>query len=311
MSTLREVKRRIKTAKNIGQVTRAMEMVSAVKMRRAQDAALSGRDYILELEKMIRILAANKKEEYGVLFKSQKAKRITLVIVGPQKGLVGPLTTNLFRQVGRFLQLSKQETIDGMSLNVNHQASFKLDLEKNVEITFVTVEKKAKDIARMTKKQILADFGSLGRQITLSKIRPVANYLVDLYRTKQTDVVLICYSYFVNTVTQKPVIRQFLPILPTGTNNEMEHIEAKELIFEPSITEVLDRLLVSYAEGLLYQIMLDSSASEHSSRMVAMKNAHDNAKEIISQLTLDYNQTRQNAITNEIADIVSGSLISK
>ncbi|MBI3887500.1 F0F1 ATP synthase subunit gamma, partial [Candidatus Microgenomates bacterium] len=127
-------------------------------------------------------------------------------------------------------------------------------------------------------------------------------YLINLFNTKQTDLVLVAYTKFVNTVTQKAIIFQLLPIIP-----QEEVVLEKDLLFEPSISEVLNSLLIHYCESSLYTILVENSASEHSARMVAMKNAHENAQDIISELTLFYNKTRQNAITNELADTISGS----
>lgn len=308
MATLKETKRRIKTAKNIGQVTRALEMVSAVKMRRAQEAALAGREYIFELEKMLQILSQNGQSDYGDFFHPRPIKKVTILLIGPQKGLVGPLAANLYRQLLRFFAHTARETIDGSVFALTADSpSFTLRLPKEVTISIVTVEKKARDIARLTRKPIHADFGHLGRQPTLFKVRPVADFCVDLYQKQKTDLVLLAYSHFVNTVTQKAVIRQYLPVLPVGELEKESELEGKELLFEPSAAEVVPALFTAYAEAVLYQTVLESLASEHSSRMVAMKNAHDNAAEIVGELTLEYNQTRQNTITNELADIVSGA----
>ena len=282
MAATREIKRRTKTAKNIGQVTRAMEMVSAVKMKRAQDAAISGRPYITELEKMIRAISAQKdqKAENPLLFLPKKINKVVILVVAPKKGLCGPLVTNLSRTVAKLLE------------------------SQSAEISFVTFEKKSRDIIRYFKKPLLAEFANTGKQPTFRTIRPIAEYLLKLFRDHETDLVLVAYTNFVNTVSQKAVVRQLLPLTPPP---ETEIVSNKALLFEPSTDLVLDSLLVHYCEAMLYQIILESSASEHSARMVAMKNAHENAADIVSELTLFYNKVRQNSITNELADTISGS----
>ncbi len=317
MATLREIKRRIKTAKNIGQVTRALEMVSAVKMRKAQAAALSGRSYTGELEKMIRVLASDKElaidKPYLVI--PEKVSRITLLVVAPQKGLCGALVGNLARKLGQFTSHLKTKTdINSFIYCPDNELACPLINAGSVDVSFVTVEKKSKDVIKFLQKPLLADFentGSVnGGAPNLAVVRSIADLLVDLYKTKQTDLVLIAYSHFENTVSQKAVIRQFLPILPTRAQENQNQELSKAMIFEPSADEVFDSLLYRYSESLLYQIILESRAAEHSARMVAMKNAHDNASDIISELSLFYNKARQNAITSELADSVSGALVS-
>ncbi len=329
MSTLRETKRRIKTAKNIGQVTRALEMVSAVKMKKAQAAALLGRDYTTEMERVLRILNDKVNDQQSDFFTARPINKMTLVIVGPQKGLVGPLLTNLFRQVSRLVNNMSKEKLEAVmtdtysvilanevrpgspsTLRDSGQARMTVpELGESTEISFVTIERKGKDVARLLKKPIIADFGHLGRTPQLVKVRPIADYLVNLYRNGETDLILIAYAHFINTVTHKIALRQYLPILRSKESQEEQGL-APEILFEPSTGEVLDALIVSYSEAILYQIILESLASEHSSRMIAMKNAHDNASEIVEDLTLDYNRGRQDAVTSEILDIVSGSLVT-
>lgn len=276
MAALRQIKRRIKTAKNISQVTRAMEMVSAVKMKKVQQQALAGRPYIDQLETMIQVLARQKnlEEKHPYLSGTQEIKKITVLVIAPQKGLCGALITNLARALIKY---------------VDNQPA---------QISFVTFEKKAADMVRFFKRPILANFNGKEKNPSPATVRPVADYLVKMYESGETNQVLIAYSHFVNTVTQKPSLRQFLPIPPASEELLSSNIQ---FLFEPTAQEVQRELLVRYCEALMYQIILESLAAEHSARMVAMKNAHDNAAEIIDDLTLFYNKARQEAITSELS----------
>lgn len=310
MATLREIKRRIKTSKNISQVTRAMQMVSAVKMRRAQEAALAGRSYIAELEKMVGILASQTdlEEKSVLLTMPPKINRVMMLVVAPRKGLCGPLVTNLYRQIAGFMDKSKHadqamKTLQNYDVEMAHP---NINSEE-LDISFVTLEKKSKDIVKIFSRPLLADFNLPGKQPKMEVVQPISEFLVDQFVTKQTDMVLIAYTHFVNTVSQKAVVKQFLPVVPSKVDSKSAN-SGSTIIFEPSPKEVLDGLLSRFAEAMLYQIVLEATASEHSARMVAMKNAHDNAKDIISDLTLFYNKARQNAITNELADAVSSRL---
>lgn len=276
MAALRQIKRRIKTAKNISQVTRAMEMVSAVKMRKLQLAALAGRPYITELETMVSALAKQQHQEESNLYLTQPARinKIAILVIAPQKGLCGALITNLSRSLFKFTQT------------------------QTAEISFINFEKKAQEITRHFGKPVLANFNHPQKNPSPASIRPVASYLTQMFENHEVDQVLIAYTHFINTVTQKPTIKQFLPILPGNLTTESANLQ---ILFEPSASEVLHDLILRYCEDLLYQIILESLAAEHSARMVAMKNAHDNAAEIIDDLTLFYNKARQEAITAELA----------
>lgn len=286
MATIRAIKRRIKSAKNISQVTRAMEMVSAVKMRKAQETALAGRVYVEELEKMVGILASGKDlEEKSILLTTRKnVNRILLLVVAPKKGLCGALVTNLYRSVLGFV------------------------VSQTVDVSFVTLEKKSRDIVRTFGKELLADFTISAKQPSIEFVRPISDYLVEQFMSGKVDLVLVAYTHFINTVSQKAVVKQFLPVVPQAKEETEKRGLDATILFEPSASEVLDSLLVRYSEATLYQIVLEAAAAEHSARMVAMKNAHDNASDIISDLTLYYNKARQNAITSELSDAMGSRM---
>lgn len=289
MATIREVKRRIKTSKNISQVTRAMEMVSAVKMRKAQEMALSGRSYIEELERMLRIVAGGTGEEDVSIFlkKSAGIKNILLIVMAPKKGLCGPLVGNLHRQVNSFLLDDKQPA--------------------GLDFSFIALGKKSIDIIKVFNKKVLADFEVFEKDLTIDSIEPVSDYAVQQFTGGNFDAIFVAYSHFINTMSQKPVVKQFLPISMTSEEEAPE--KSKSLfLFEPSGAEVLNGLVTRYSKAMLYQLFLESIASEHSARMVAMRNANESAEDIISDLTLFYNKMRQNSITTELADSVSSRL---
>ncbi len=288
MATIREIKKRIKTSKNISQVTRAMEMVSAVKMRKAQDMALIGRSYTEELEKMVTVLSREMQTQENSIFLTQKEniKKALLIVIAPKKGLCGPLIGNLNRQV----------------VNFKNDKNY-----SEADFSFIAVGKKSKDIIKMFTKTVLADFEITGVAPSINDAQPIADYALQQFVTGEVDTVLIAYTQFVNTLSQKPVIKQLLPI-PLKLEEETKEESKMEVLFEPSISDVLDKLVIRYCQAMVYQFLLESTASEHSARMVAMKSAHDSANDIISDLTLYYNQARQNSITTELADAVSSRL---
>jgi F-type H+-transporting ATPase subunit gamma len=302
MASIRIIKRRIKSAKNISQVTKALQMVSAVKMKRAQEAAISGKPYAAELIQVLGELAGRTETDiHPFLVPPGKINKVLMAVIGPEKGLAGALVTNLARKV--FI------TVDQIKKGELHLDSLgMIKIEKDPVISSISWGKKARDIVKKTGTNILADFTLKSKDTLDSQIRALARLFSDAYLKHETDLVIIVYSNFINTVTQNPQAVQFLPMVSTEWKSEKGN--NSKVNFEPSPKDVLAVLLDHYLLTILNQIILDSLAAEHSARMVAMKNAYDNASDIIKYLTLNYNQTRQSAITNEIADIVSGSLIS-
>ena len=312
MSGIRAIKRRIKSAKNISQVTKALEMVSAVKMRRAQAAALAGKPYARELRSVLSYLAGRVESDlHPFLAVPPQISKILVVVVGPEKGLAGSLVTNLSRRVFRLKdQLdSGSVTPDGIPGSVT--------LSSPVTVTAVAWGRKAKDLIRKTGWPLSAYFTHKDKKPPEEMIRALSKLVMDSYLDHTADLVLIAFPDFISTVTQKPSVVQFLPMVSASLDNTNGSEETSEthrlesiVSFEPSPSQVLESLLTHYQATVLSQIIFDSTAAEHSARMVAMKNASDNAFDIIKYLTLKYNQTRQSSITNEIADIVSGSLIN-
>lgn len=286
METVREVKRRIKTSKNISQMTGAMEMVSAVKMRRAQMSAIVGRDYTSLLEKMVRVLVSQTEGQENSLFLNQpkNIEKILLIVIAPQKGLCGPLIGNLQRSLSGFVN----------------------EFPK-ANLSFVTIGKKSVDVVRIYSQKVEADFTIPEKELGVQAVASVADYAVQQIANHNYDAVYVAYTQFISTVSQKPVIKQFLPI-PALEKDESEKQVDSVVLFEPNEHEFLEKLILRYSQGLLYQFYLEGAASEHSARMIAMKNAHDNADDIVSDLTLYYNKMRQNSITTELIDSVSSRL---
>jgi F-type H+-transporting ATPase subunit gamma len=290
MASMRIIKRRIKSAKNIGQVTRALQMVSAVKMRKAQEVAVAGKPYAAELVSVLNKLAGKVEIDIHPFLNPPKSiSKVTLVVIGPEKGLAGSLVTNIARKVFT--------TVD--QINTDH---------KEAKITGISWGRKSREILKKARITVAADFSVKAKESISDQVHALANYLSKAYLSHDTDLVLIVYANFVNTMTQKPESFQFLPMVPATFKSEEK--TDRVVSFEPSAQTVMASLLEHYLTTILNQIILDALAAEHSARMVAMKNASDNAADIVKYLTLSYNQTRQTAITNEIADIVSGSMIS-
>ena len=277
-STL-DLRRRIKSVKNTAQITKAMQMVAASKMRKAQAAAIAGRPY---QEMLARVLAAVKgRVDPGdhELLAVRPVQNELILIFSTDKGLCGPLNANLFRELGE------------------------VDRDKS---EFAVSGRKAVQFTTRTRRNLTADF-ALKDTIEFSEIRPIAKFVSDKFISGEVDQVRVLYSKFVNTLVQQPVLRTLLPI-------PVEELGIKgpqgpgEYLFEPDERSVLDAILPHYLAFQLFQMALDARASEHSARMVAMKNATDNAKELIKDLTLEYNKVRQANITTELLEITTAQL---
>jgi F-type H+-transporting ATPase subunit gamma len=277
-STL-DLRRRIKSVKNTSQITKAMQMVAAAKMRKAQSAALAGRPY---QEALARVLAAVKGRVDPTshkLLAVRPVRQELVVIFSTDKGLCGPLNSNLFRELS--------------------------GVERD-KAAFVACGRKAVQFLARTKRDLLADYG-LNDNPRFSDVRPIAKFVSDQFVSGETDQVRVLYPRFVNTLNQEPVLRTLLPIPveELGITGEQNPVE---FLFEPNAQGVLDAILPHYISFQLYQMLLNARASEHSARMVAMKNATDNAKQLIKDLTLDYNKIRQENITTELLEITTAQL---
>ncbi len=306
MPSTRDIRRRITSIKNTKQITKAMEMVASVKMKRAQDAAMQTKEYAIASLKLLSELSGRVDRKMHPLLFDVKSDRILVVLMTTNKGLCGALNANVLKK-----------TLDFMK-----------DHEDKSKVDFIAVGKKGRDFLKRNGFNISAEFLNIGDKFGINDITPIAQIPLDDWVEKKYNKVVLIYSNFVNTMTQLPVINTLLPItkeniidLATvgrdedeknattesteGTDNT-EKTEGTEYIFEPSPGEVLKTMLPRLIEMQIYQGALESNASEHSARMVAMKSANDAASDMIDDLTLTFNKARQAVITKEITEISAG-----
>lgn len=294
----RDIRRRIKSIKNTAQITKAMQMVAASKMRRAQQAALAGRPYAELLNKVLVSVGARAAgggdEVAHELLQAREVRKQLVLLVSTDKGLCGGLNTNLFREAGKF---SKEDT------------------------EFVALGRKGSQFLARSGQKMLAEF-ELKDNFSFLESKAVSKYCMEKFISGEVDRVVVLFTDFINVLTQVPRARQILPI----TSFELPDLEGSfaddeprknppttqatetEYIFEPSTDDVLGGVLPHYVHFSVYQMILDSRASEHSARMVAMKNATDNAKQIVKDLTLEYNKIRQASITTELLEISTAQM---
>ncbi len=288
----RDIRRRIKSVKNTAQITKAMEMVAASKMRKAQIRALNGRPYAEELAKILGALSAagGTTEAHPLLQHRSEVKKELVLVISTDKGLCGALNTNLLRELNQF------------------------DPAKTL---FVAVGRKGAQYLGRLKRDLAAEF-ELKELFTFLESRQVSKFCMEKFLSGEVDKVTVAFSDFVSTLTQKPTLRGVLPVTHfelaelEGTHGttkvEAAPTDAADYSFEPSAGGVLEQLVPHYLHFAVYQMVLESRASEHSARMVAMKNATDNAKQLIKDLTLEYNKVRQAAITTELLEITTAQM---
>lgn len=292
MANLRDIRRRIKSVKSTSQITKAMQLVAAAKMKKAQNQALAGRDYADELNKVLANLKANVDEGAHPLLEKREGGKKLMLVISTDKGLCGGLNTNLLKKV-------RQES------------------DENTH--FVTVGRKLRTALAKTGETLIADW-QVSDPIKFSEARPIAKLLTDKFLSGEYDSVCVAFTNFVTTLRQDPWVTQILTIESdtlaekrayegVGKNmieeTDQEGALASDYIFEPSPEGVLDTLLPLYINFQVYQMLVESVASEHSARMVAMKSATDNAEQMVKDLTLEYNKARQAAITSELLEITT------
>jgi F-type H+-transporting ATPase subunit gamma len=280
VASQRDIRRRIGAVRNIKQITRAMQFVAASKLRRAQEATLASRPYAEKLDEVLADLAAVlSAEDHPLLAEREGGKRL-IVLITTDRGLAGPLNTNTIRFAAREI--------------TGHPG----------DLTVVTVGRKGRDAMRRAGVPMEAHFAGFGDRPAFADVIPLARLITDDFLAGSIGRVDIIYSRFVTTLTQRPENYQLLPIQPS---EDTSGIPGNQFIFEPSAAAVLQQLLPRYVATRLFQAVLESKASEESSRMVAMKNATENAEELIEDLTLSYNKVRQSNITREMIEIASGA----
>ncbi|MFT3807734.1 F0F1 ATP synthase subunit gamma [Arenimonas sp.] len=280
----REIKTKIKSVQNTRKVTRALEMVSASKIRKAQDRMRASRPYSRLMTRLIgHIAKANSEYRHPFMAEHEGIKRIGYIIVSTDRGLCGGLNSSMFRKI-----LADMREWQG----------------KGVEVDVVCIGQKASTFFRRLKVTMVGSVTHLGEKPQLEQLVGVIKVMLDGYSTGHLDRVFLCYNDFVNTMVQKARQDQLLPLPPS------ESLESKhdwDYIYEPNAETVLDHVMTRYVESLVYQAVLENLASEHAARMVAMKAASDNATKLIGTLNLIYNKARQAAITQEISEIVGGA----
>jgi F-type H+-transporting ATPase subunit gamma len=280
----REIRRRIRSVKNMSQITRAMEMVSASKMRRAQRNVLATRPYA---DRLLDVMGELTSRSVGVgagslLEVRPNVKAIGLIVVTPDKGLTGSMITNVLRRAGRVI-------LD--------------ERGRGREIETLAVGKKGRDFLVRSGQNLVAEVTRLGDYPRLIDTIGIATNVIDGFREGHYDEVYVIYSEFVNTLIQRPALKRLLPVEAPNEPDEKKW----DYNYEPDKDDVLRALLPRFVEVQLYQAILESIASEHSARMVAMRNATDNARDLTRDLTLSYNKTRQANITKEVSEIASGA----
>ena len=280
MISPRLLRRRIRSVQSTAKITRAMEMIAAAKMRRAQEQALSGRPYSDKIIQVIADLAAESSRDSAMhpLLEKREIKRIGVVHITPDRGLCGGLIANMNRLTTRFI------------------------LEQNVPVELVAVGRKGRDFMYRHHCHIRAEFTKISDRPTLLETTPISHIIINDYTSGYIDQVYLAYSRFVTTMVQNPTLELLLPIEPAV----LPKAETKEYIYEPDPKFVLSELLPRFVEMTIYHAILEAIASEQSARMVAMRNATENAKEVIQELTLLLNKVRQEMITKELLDITGG-----
>ncbi|MFH1890519.1 MAG: ATP synthase F1 subunit gamma [Candidatus Kuenenbacteria bacterium] len=297
MINTKSIKNRIQSVKNTGKITKAMEMVSAAKMRRATDNALGTRTYAeLALELLVNI--SREQTIKHPLLEKRANKKILAIVIASNKGLCGGFNSNITKQAAEFIKSNSDKTID-----------------------FVTVGKKAENLVKKTGKKVIASFINFSDNLKIDEIRGLSKIVIQEFEKKNYDRVAIIFTDFLSSISYAAETRNLLPISQEnikqmiqnlGKQGEIEekdiHIKNMSLyLFEPDEESILNQILPRLTEVQIYQALLESIASEHSARMMAMRNASDSAEEMINELTLAFNQARQAGITQEIAEISAGA----
>ncbi|HTB81825.1 MAG TPA: ATP synthase F1 subunit gamma [Opitutaceae bacterium] len=286
MASTRDIRRRIKSVKNTRQITKAMELVAASKMKKAQQAALAGRRYSQLMADMLASLAPYVDESLHAFLARREVKTRGILLITTDKGLCGPLNGNLF----------------------------KLAAEIKTPAKFVVIGRKGAQFLGRTKRDLVASF-QVHDRVPFAEVKVVAEFMTKQFLEGAVDTIEIIYPRFKNTLIQESICRPLLPLdnLRQFIDNLRRHggaaaagaADAKQMLFEPGAQPVLEALLPFYVNRYIYQLVLSAKASEHSARMVAMKTAKDNATKILGDLTLEYNKARQAAITQEILEIAA------
>lgn len=281
MANIRTIRRRIRGVQNTAKITKAMEMIAATKMKRAQERGLAGRPYAEKIQQVIADLAALPETGRALhpLLQRRPVAKIAIVHITSDRGLCGGLNANLNRLTGGFI------------------------LKQTVPVILITVGRKGLNFMMRCGRDILAEFTQLGDRPSLLDTLPISHIIIDDYSRGMVDLVYLARAQFISTTLQRPVLQQLLPVEPAS----IPQVQNVDYIYEPGHDVVLGELLPRFVEMQVYHAILESIASEQSARMVAMRNATDNANELIEDLTLLYYKARQESITSELLDIAGGA----
>jgi F-type H+-transporting ATPase subunit gamma len=284
LASLRDIQSRINSTKKTSQITKAMEMVSASKLNRAETNAKSFNPYMDKIQDVVASIASGSRNATHPMLKSREVKRTGYVVITSDRGLAGAYNSSILRTVYN-------------KIKQNHQSPN--------EYGVIVVGRVGRDFFKKREVPIMLEVIGLSDQPSFSDIKDLASQTVNMFGDETFDEIHLFYNHFVSAIQQEVTEKQLLPLTDIGAESKSLNLTSYE--FEPSQEEILEVLLPQYAESLIYGALLDGKASEHAARMTAMKNATDNAKDLISSLTLVYNRARQAAITQEITEIVGGA----
>jgi F-type H+-transporting ATPase subunit gamma len=291
MPSLREIRQRIRGTKNMAKITQAMQMVASSKMRRVQERVEQARPYSEQLRDLVSRLANANSDDLEndlALLKQRPVRNIGIILVTPDRGLCGALPSN----INRYAALTAQQQLEKLVEQGHHPG-----------ISYVGVGRKGRDFIVRTQQNLIAEFTNYGDRPSMNDASAIAQVAVDAFLKGEIDLVYLVYAKFVNTVTQQPTAVQLLPVKPPTE----QAASSTDYIYEPGPREIFQALLPRYVDVQVYQALLEAVASEQSAKMVAMKNATDNANELVQDLTLTYNKARQAAITTQILEVVAGA----
>lgn len=303
MATAREIQRRMRSVRNIRQITKAMELIAVTRLRRAQQRVVSSRPYSAKLGRMVAEIAAHSTGEADEatsahpLLDIRETKRVGIVLITSDRGLCGALNGNVIRAA---MQHASREAVKGR------------------EVSFIAVGRKALNGLKHAPYSLLADFQGTGDYPSMAKTSPIARAAIEAFTSGSIDEAVVVYPKFVSTLRQDPTVIPLLPIIPAEARNTDPNFvpsgdadDQGEFLFEPSPDALLTAILPRFVEVQIYQAILEGIASEFSARMVAMRNATDNATELIKSLQLGYNKARQATITREIIEVSSGAALGR
>ncbi len=296
MPSLRDIRRRIGSVKNTAQITKAMQMVASSKMRRAQERVQQARPFAEQIRELVSRLAEASGEDIGegvALLTQRPVHNVGFIILSPDRGLSGALPSNINRKV-----ITSSQEVQRDSANNNGGST---------KVEYIAVGRKGRDFILRSQLPLIAEFTNYGDRPTLADARAIAQVATDAFLKGEVDAVYLVYAQYVNTVTQRPVTTQLLPVTPPSREEQEEQRHNVDYIYEPDARTLFQALLPRYVDVLVYQALLETIASFYSAQMVAMKNATDSAQDLVEDLTLTYNKARQAAITTQILEVVAGS----